>query len=207
MSLVSQEALERRVLRTLFDYAQTGSAQLSSDLVVGLIGEQFGEHRIKLALSTLEKQRLVRGNHNARSGSKYLISDAGYKQVEKELLETSEDESSDNERTAPASNRIVGLDHNSRGFLEARGKVSELRDALIKANDLGDLSPREAQVAATEVDQIGETLAQEFFRPAELWRRCLSTLRWVGDQAAAAVVGMLALALLTLLGHLLGFVA
>ncbi len=199
--LVPQAELEELVLRALFEYAQTESGMLATVEVGALLNGNFGDQRIRLALSSLDRGHLVRASHNAISGSQYSISETGYKAVEEDLLRAADRD----DTSAPAANRVVGFDHNSRDYREVRKKVDELGKALRGANDLGDLSPREAAVAAFEVDQISQTLNQDFFRPVELWRRCRNTLKWISEQAAVAVVGVLATGLLTLLANLFGF--
>jgi len=156
-------------------------------------------------LRTLDAAKLVRARHNARSGSTYEITEAGYKKVEAERLDQNEQEEDFANPEAPAADRIVGFDHNSRSFREVRAKVSELQDHLGSANDLGGLTERSAAVASAEVEAIGKTMDQEFFRPTELWARAKMTLGWIGREAAGALEGTAAIALLALIASFLGF--
>ncbi|AOR75921.1 hypothetical protein BES08_03525 [Novosphingobium resinovorum] len=97
------------------------------------------------------------------------------------------------------------MDHNSRQFIEVRSEVTSLAKQISLANDVGNLSSREKLVAEQEVTALGDALDREFIRPKEIWLRSKLTLQWIGKEAAAAVIGTAALALLALIAHLLGF--
>jgi hypothetical protein len=201
--VASQEQLEGLVLRALYDFVQVDSGYLSVEQIAGLLNNEYTEARIGLAVRSLASAKYLRGQHNVYSGSKYEISDAGYKKVESNLIAAAVPIEPAPE--IPASDRIVSLDHNSKSFRQVIASTREFREQLLGANDTGDLSPREVQVAAHEVAQIADTLEENDLRPAALWSRAKSTLSWIGREAAAAVVGVAALALLALLAGLLGF--
>ena len=206
MSELLQAEVEALALRALYDLANQGSSWVDAAYIAGVLQTGISQTRAQLALRVLDASKLVRARHNVNSGSKYEISEQGYKQVEADNLAAQQIQIGDLAgAVAPAADRIVGYDHNSREFKETREKVSELGKQLAQANDLGELSLRAAQVAAVEVEAIGNTMDQDFFRPAELWTRANMTLRWIGRESAGAVVGAAALALLTLLAAFLGF--
>ncbi len=203
MSL-SQAELEGAVLQALYDYVQTQGGRLSAEQVAGLLNNQYSEGRVKMALQALERDKLTRGQHNAMYGSKYEISENGFKKVEADQVARTSAEAAVEEQV-PGSDRVVGLDHNSREFVQAVNDAKNLKGQLLSANDVGDLSQRQVQVAAHEIGQIIETMEQEYVRPLAVWQRSKSVLTWVGKEAAASLVGVAALALLALIATLLGF--
>lgn len=104
----------------------------------------------------------------------------------------------------PASDRVVSVNHNSEPVKEARQSVDDLVEKLRLGNDLGNLTVEEADAAANEVYQLGLILDNENIRPAMIATFATTTLRWIADKAAGAVVGTMALSLLALLGAIFG---
>jgi len=104
---------------------------------------------------------------------------------------------------APASDRIVGLDHNSAGLIDVLEATEELKAHLTTGNDVGEMSSDAVAVAVAEVERIQSELKQPFFRPAAFKNHAKGTLEWIAKEAAGALVGTLAL---TLLGLIIAFV-
>ncbi len=204
MNTLSQSGLEDAVLQSLYDLVQLGGSRVTAEQVAGRMNYEYSEGRVKMALQALERNKLARGQHNAMTGSKYEISELGFKNIESaQVLGASEAGQASAE--VPGSDRVVGLDHNSRSFGQVVSGAKDLQVQLLSANDVGDLSQRQVQVAAHEIGQIVETLHQDYVRPLALWSRSSSVLGWIGKEAAAALVGAAALALLALIATLLGF--
>ena len=202
---ISQADLEQRVLSGLYDFIQQKTGLLSPKEVAGVLDNEFTEARVQMALRALERDNLVRGSHNAYSGSSYEISEKGYKQIETAQGTNDNSQAVETTSSAPGSDRVVSFDHNSAPFRRVIVATRDLSKQLLESNDLGELSTIEAGVAAHEVGQIADSLENEFVRPAGIWVRAQSTLGWIGREAASAMVGAAALALLALLATLLGF--
>jgi hypothetical protein len=204
VSTLSQAGLEAAVLQSLFDIVQAGGGRVSAEQVAGRMNNEYSEGRVKMALQALERDKLARAQHNTMTGSKYEISETGFKNIEAAKVAEGANSAKPFE-SIPGSDRVVGLDHNSRSFVEVVSGAKDLQAQLLSANDVGDLSPRQVQVAAHEIEQIVETLQQDYVRPFALWSRSSSVLGWIGKEAAAALVGAAALALMALIATLLGF--
>jgi hypothetical protein len=106
----------------------------------------------------------------------------------------------------PASDRVVRLDHNSREVLDIKHQLSELREKLRTGNDLGSFREEEAEAAAVEVEQLELAFSRPTVRARWLMLSSNETLQWIGKEAAGAVVGTIALAVLALIGSFLGLV-
>ncbi|WP_265518993.1 hypothetical protein [Nitratireductor luteus] len=106
----------------------------------------------------------------------------------------------------PAADRIVSLDHNSAAFKEFKAALQELEESVRTSNDLGDMSSEEVEIARSEILQIASEKELQWMRPAHIWQVAKSTLLWISEQAAGAVIGALALAALAALAGLLGIV-
>lgn len=105
----------------------------------------------------------------------------------------------------PASDRVVRLDHNSEPVAKIIADTRGLIQQLETGNDLGDMSPEEAEAARNEVKQIVLAFEGEGIRVNETFARVKSTLTWVVTRAAEAFVGSMALALLGLIANFFGF--
>jgi hypothetical protein len=106
--------------------------------------------------------------------------------------------------SVPASDRIVPLDHNNPMVSQAAADARKLAVALRESNDIGAISPEALPVAVEEVSQIAQALEQPAVRMPAFGERVRSTLGWIGKEAAGALVGAAALALLALLATILG---
>lgn len=104
----------------------------------------------------------------------------------------------------PASDRVVRLDDNDPEVARIRQAASELRHHILKGNDLGDISPEQANALANEVYQIEDAFSQAYVRPAIIGERAKKTLRWIADKALGTLVGKAATGLLTMILTYLG---
>ena len=203
--MVTQGELEGLVLFALYGYYQKHSDSLEIGQVKSLLDEEVSNARVQMALRVLTKDGHVYTSMPMISGQRttYTLTETGYKYAEG--LDSKTDSDDDLEtKSAPAAGRIVGFDHNSSEFREVLSKTEELKTQLQDANDVGQMSPRAVEVAVAEVEQIDQSLRLDFFRPAHIWRIAQSTLKWIGEQAAGALVGQLAVGLLILLAAILG---
>jgi hypothetical protein len=108
------------------------------------------------------------------------------------------------DREAPASDRIVALDHNSPDLVKAISDAKQLAVQLQESNDVGNMSPEAVAVAADEIGQIAISLERPAVRMPSFGNRAVSTLTWIGKEAAGALIGAAALGLLALLATILG---
>lgn len=203
--MIKQAELEGLVLFGLYNYYRESSDQLSLVEVTRLLELDVPAARVEMALGVLKQRGLVMSSRIIVSGQvvKYWLTDEGYKYAE-EIAEKSEDQSTEESETAPAADRIVGFDHNSSEFRQILLEAEKLELNLDRPNDIGDMSPRALDVAREEVGFLKRLLSADFIRPAHVWRVAKSTLKWLGEQAAGALVGQLALGLLALLAALFG---
>jgi hypothetical protein len=104
----------------------------------------------------------------------------------------------------PASDRIVSVDHNSTEVQEIKAAVDELVRKIRFGNDLGDLSEEEAIVAANEVYRIGTFFDDNIVRQNTVMTTAKITLAWISDKAGGAIVGILAIGLLSMLASFFG---
>ncbi|HEY0413203.1 MAG TPA: hypothetical protein VGD66_08675 [Allosphingosinicella sp.] len=96
----------------------------------------------------------------------------------------------------PASDRVVTLGHNDPVLEEIRQSLEVLRERILSANDIGDMTEAERNIAATEVSHLRLMLQEPQVRIAAALGRAEGTLRWIASQAGAAVIGAMALAIL-----------
>lgn len=104
----------------------------------------------------------------------------------------------------PASDRIVTLDHNNPDLVRAISDTKQLAAQLQGSNDVGGMSPEAVAVAVDEIGQIATSLQRPAVRMPSFGNRVVSTLTWIGKEAAGALVGAAALGLLALLAMILG---
>lgn len=114
-------------------------------------------------------------------------------------------ESTDQSVEIPASDRIVPVDHNSASVADIIDASKKLQESLLAANDIGAMGVGQAHAAAVEVGQISAAFAADFIRADRMFARAKETLAWIGKEAAGALVGAAALALLALIAAYLGF--
>lgn len=109
------------------------------------------------------------------------------------------------EAQVPASDRIVRIDHNDPQVVEIKAAASDLRQRILRGNDLGQLSPEQAEAVVFEIEQIEQSFERKIVRPRALADRARRTLTWIGEKAAGTLVGKAALALLGLILKFFGF--
>jgi hypothetical protein len=105
----------------------------------------------------------------------------------------------------PASDRVVMLSDNSPEVAEIVASAQSLHHQLTTGNDVGNLTPEQAQAAASEVDEIRVAFSGQAVRANIAYRRARDTLEWIGKEAGGALVGTAATALLLLIAKFLGF--
>ena len=105
----------------------------------------------------------------------------------------------------PASDRVVLLTDNSEEVSEIVAAAVALRTQLLIGNDLGDLTPEQAQAAANEVAQLEVAFTSGHVRAGATFERARATLEWIAKEAGGALVGMAATALFVLIAKLLGY--
>lgn len=105
----------------------------------------------------------------------------------------------------PASDRVVMLSDNSPEVAEIVASAQALHYQLTTGNDLGKLTPEQAQAAASEVAEIRTAFSGQAVRANLAYQRARDTLEWIGKEAGGALVGTAATALLLLIAKFLGF--
>lgn len=215
MRQLSFDALQQVALYELYMSTVVDGVQfIAADQLCERVGCTKGY--LLTALTELEERSFVKYNSGATSRSS-AITPNGIRHVEKGLTDPKhvfsqirdEREKHDDERailirSAPASDRIVQLDHNNPKVEEMVSAVQDLKVRIRMGNDLGDLTVEEAKVAAQEVEQIELALKGEFVRPEQLMTFTRKSLKWIGDKAAGAAVGKAALALLAMIAAFFG---
>ncbi len=106
--------------------------------------------------------------------------------------------------SAPAANRIVEFDHNSKKYQQFKSLFDQLDQGIRTSNELGTMIAEDLQVMKSEIIQLRVQIDQEKARSAHIWTMAKSTLLWVVDNSASAVIGTLALSVLAALATLLG---
>lgn len=214
MNTMTQDEVQLAVLADLFEVASSTGGFLESAQIAVRLG--LPEARVGMALRTLEGARLVRGKHNYITGSSYEISENGYREIEAQrALEAAADQAAEAaieqpehdqsvEQLVPASDRIVTLDHNNPDLAKAISDAKQLAAQIQASNDVGNMSPEAVAVAVDEIGQIAISLEGPAVRMPSFGNRVVSTLTWIGKEAAGALVGAAALGLLALLATILG---
>ena len=202
MSL-TQDEVENRALEVLFDHVQAASERLSAEEVARLIGDNTTQIRAKMALSNLDSRSLIYTSYGM-PGTSYEIKDAGYRLVEQRRGITSL--ANPDDTFAPASDRIVTSLDNYPLINVIRSEISKFSDELSQANDTGDLVGDRLVVAKAEIADLGQSYNRNSARISTLYNQAKGTLSWIGTEAAAALIGAAALALLGLIARLLGLI-
>jgi len=138
------------------------------------------------------------------SGSSYEINEAGYRTVEQQLGLADRPAGSD--ALAPASDRVVTSLDNQPPIAVIRAELSKFEEEFSQANDTGNLVGDSLQVARDEISDLTTSFGKNSARLSSLYIRAQSTLGWIGKEAAAALIGAAALALLGLIAKMLGLI-
>ena len=105
---------------------------------------------------------------------------------------------------APASDRIVPLDHNSSAYIEATSKLAEIETAVAQSNSLSiEHGPVHDQVVA-EIGAGRRLLAAAQVRAELVWNTLKPALTWLADHVAEAFISAAVTVVLALLANLLG---
>lgn len=104
----------------------------------------------------------------------------------------------------PAADRIVSPDHNSKAFRNFEKAHAKLAEKLRSTNDLRNFETDELFVARHEVAMIGEEAKKSSLRTERLWSMAKSTIFWIVQKAADAVIKTLAVGALIALAAMLG---
>lgn len=105
----------------------------------------------------------------------------------------------------PASDRVVRLDHNDPTLIQIISEASQLRQKILKGNDLGDITSDQAKALANEVQQLENDFKSDVLRPEVVTDRARKSLKWISDKAAGTMVGQAAWRLLLLIAQFFGF--
>ena len=109
-------------------------------------------------------------------------------------------------KVIPASDRLVTLDDNDPKLAEIVAEAKDLSRRISDSNDIGAMSDQDREIAIVEVNQLAEILEQPAVRISNVTERAIATLSWIGEQAAGAVIGSAAMALLALIAAYFGFI-
>ncbi len=104
----------------------------------------------------------------------------------------------------PAADRVVGLDHNSEVYRNFSSVLDDLEKGIRTSNELATMNSDAFEAMKSEITLLRTQVDQNEGRPEQIWVLAKSTLFWVADASASAVIGMLALAVLAALAPLLG---
>lgn len=109
-------------------------------------------------------------------------------------------------KVIPASDRLVTLDDNDPKLVEIVAEARDLSKRISDSNDIGAMSDQDREIAILEVNQLADILEQPAVRISNVTERAIATLSWIGEQAAGAVIGSAAMALLALIAAYFGFI-
>jgi hypothetical protein len=108
------------------------------------------------------------------------------------------------EKVAPAADRVVSLDHNSKAFIDALAAADHVEKALSEANDFADSEEKEQRIA--EVSAVRRLLKAIRVRVEPI----IAILKPLAEQAKTklkdTVVGMAVSKFLALLGALISYI-
>ncbi|MES2916362.1 MAG: hypothetical protein V4753_14690 [Pseudomonadota bacterium] len=102
----------------------------------------------------------------------------------------------------PAADRVVALDHNSRGYTEAIQKIADLEEALRASNAID--SDEKARVKA-EIESGKILLAAPRTRLGAVKAVLFASVVWIADNFAGGALGEIAGAAARAIATLLGF--
>jgi hypothetical protein len=103
---------------------------------------------------------------------------------------------------APASDRTVPLDHNSRAYRDAVSSLENVEKALRESNEYPDAEDREQRIA--ELSATRRLLDAPRVDVDKIQALGVRVLRYLADKVAGAAIGFAALSALGLLGKLVG---
>jgi hypothetical protein len=106
---------------------------------------------------------------------------------------------------APASDRIVTLDHNSRDYKETIDKIDKVVHEIESTNDIGDIPPDEFEARKTELSAGRRLLDATKVRLAAIRDGLYSILTWFASKFADKSAGELASAATKALARLFGW--
>lgn len=111
----------------------------------------------------------------------------------------------------PASDRIVRLDHNSADYRTAVGKVEETREKVRGTLRESNNEEVAGGLARDDVERVGQELGAGLellkgltVRIGALTESLVKALKWLGEKAGTAAVGLLATAAIAALAKMLG---
>ncbi len=210
--IVTKAHYESAALLKLYGIANTHGSEQSIAQVAQSFNFDVPYLRVKLALEALYDQGCVAMEYVGATAF-FVITNEGLKQVEYELRKPETftyklfhlgDGLIFNEAVVPASDRSVGLDHNSPEVRQIVEDTRSFETQFLNANDFGNLSDDEVKAAAIEVRLIHQAFEADVIRPSMVYQRAKSTLEWIGSKAAEAVIGAAAIALLALIAAFFG---
>lgn len=105
--------------------------------------------------------------------------------------------------SAPASDRIVPINHNSDAYRDAINSLNAVRDAVAASNEYDDVSDRDQRLA--ELDAARALLNAPRVNIAAIKGLAIPTLKYLGDKFADGIVGTLVTAAMVALAALLGW--
>jgi hypothetical protein len=107
-------------------------------------------------------------------------------------------------RNAPASDRIVTLDHNSAAYRDVTDKLAELQRVAETSNELAANHPAERERVVAELDAGRRLLRAVTVRAETVWSVLRPALAWLGEKSTDSIVGILVGAVAVILAGLLG---
>jgi hypothetical protein len=106
---------------------------------------------------------------------------------------------------APASDRLVALDHNSAAYIEADSRLSEAIKALRENNEYKASDPEDYEQRIAELEGGQRLLKAPRIRLGAVIEVLIRALQWLAVKLADTVAGKMIEKALTALATLLGF--
>lgn len=162
---------------------------------------------VDLAVEAMAARGLVRVMGDTH-GAGLLVSVTGLGLEEAErLLEVMQEEQDRSEVSsgAPASDRVVPLDHNAQGYKDAVKATDDVIEAVRGSNDFKTKNPEAHEQRLAELEAGKRLLTAARVRVAALAAVLVVALKWLLDAFGAGVIGKLAEVALAKLAPLLPF--
>lgn len=93
---------------------------------------------------------------------------------------------------APASDRIVRIDHNSRSFEITANGLEEISKDLEKSNEIGGLLGNYKEILLSEIRALQELFKSSYVRATAIFALAIPPLKFLAKEFSASSIGELA---------------
>lgn len=205
-------SIEKAVLAVCYLLDQESGHSAPAADILKVVADKTNISASRVGFGRLRSAGLLEDNVNAYGNRLYSITENGRAVIEASM-ELDEELVAifvavdgpldpDHERpSAPASDRMVSVDHNSSAFLELQSGIRGTLDEVRKLNDLDETD----QMVAAELRASLELIEAPMVNTQLIERVLFSSLRYLADKFVDNAVGMAAGAALALAIQFFGF--